>query len=334
MDKRLQETCETYISNRDEIRRIYDSYGIPMHLMGAAVLTAAGMKPNEKKLLACQDMLREKESLDSPIRGIIKTISAVSMSMADDSEAYYKNIKMAYDLIRVNRGGNDERYYMAAYMMIGSTQNGQELLMMIDRASAIHEAVGKSYNYFEDSAGYVMAAYAAAFGITNARAYADKVEEYYDRFERCGVMGKISENMCMLLALQSDEVEETAERAMKIFECLAKEGLYFRSDEEAGSVAALTSLPLEPEKIAELVKQADEFLMIHSGFTEKGPATVLRHVYAAALVYMAYAPEINFEDENLPRGIISVIRSRAVLNQVQMVMHIQLTYVDPDDLHI
>lgn len=334
MDKRLQETLEAYVSNRDEIRRIYDSYGIPMHLMGATVLTAAGMKPDEERLLACQDMLRQKESMDSPIRGIIKTITAVSMSMAEDPEGYYKNIKMAYDLIRVNRGGSDERYYMAAYVMLGSVQGGPELLMMIDRAGAIHEAVGKSHNYFEDSEAYVMAAYAAAFGVTNAREYAEKVEAYVDEFEKRVGMGQISEKMCMLLALQSDRREQTVDRAMSIFEALAAKDLHFRSDEEGGSVAALTGLPLEPEKIAELVKQADDFLLECSGFVEKGPATVLRHVYAAALVCIAYAPRIKFKDRSLPDGIRNVIRSRDALMQVQMVMHIQLTYVDIEDLHI
>ena len=90
---------------------------------------------------------------------------------------------------------------------------------------------------------------------------------------------------------------------------------------------------MPPSEIAAAVNDADEFLKQHSGFTE-GSGCILRHVYAAMLVTMAYVPTKGVSRLRAFFRADPEALKRTVLMGTQSVMHIQMTYVDPEDLHI
>ena len=334
MENKLKKVCETYIRNRDEMRRILRSTGSPMHLMGAAVLTALEKSADESKILVAEEFLKEREPEDSPIRGRIKSVTSVHMMLADSIENYYNDLRKTHDLIHVNRGNDDERYYMAAMMMSDKISNMQEILMLVDRTSLIHEGMGKSFTSQEDKSSYVAAAFAAVNGVKNVRAYINDVHACEDALVRSGLFAEeASELLSMLLAMVPVENEKVCKIAAEVLAAIREKGLDFASDEEAAMIAFLSTLMMSPEEIAEAVCDADDYLKEHSGFTE-GQGLILRRVYASMLVTLAY-----LKDRGVSPFAESVredpeILKRMVLMQCQSVMHIQMDYVDVEDLHI
>ena len=75
LEKTLAKVCDEYIYNRDEMRRILRSSGIPMHLMGAAVLTALSKKADEEKILEGERLLKEREYLTGLTTGDMTSIT-------------------------------------------------------------------------------------------------------------------------------------------------------------------------------------------------------------------------------------------------------------------
>ena len=334
MDKALQKVCETYISNRDEMRRILRSSGAPMHLMGAAVLTALGKTPDEKKLLEAERILQEREPEDSPIRGRIKSVTTVHMSLAESEEDYYNELRRTHDLIHVNRGGDDERYYMAAMMMSDKISNMMEILQLVDRTAVIHESMGKSFMSLEDRSSYVTAAFAAVNGVLNARKYVEDVNLCKEYLTKAGAlesesMGELS----MLLAISPADAELICDLALKILEALRAKGLDFGSPEEAAMLSFLSALNMPADEIAKAVYDADEFLAQYSGFNE-GRGLILRRVYASIFVILAYAGDHCWKDFSGRVAHDREVIKRMVLMQSQSVMHIQMEYVEVEDLHI
>ena len=334
MDKALQRVCETYIDNRDEMRRILRSSGAPMHLMGAAVLTALEKKPDEKKLLEAEKLLQEREPEDSPIRGRIKSVTTVHMMLADDAEAYYRDLRRTHDLIHVNRGGDDERYYMAAMMMSEKIANMQEILQLVDRAAVIHENMGKSFMSQEDRASYVIAAFAAVNGVLNVRQYVEDVNLCKEYLVEAGVIESDSvDELSMLLAISPADSKMSCDLAVKILEAIRTKGFEFGNSEELAMLAFLAALNMPADDIARAVYDADAFLAQHSGFTE-GRGLVLRHVYACMLVILCYTGKHAWGDFAGRVASDAEVLKRMVLMQSQSVMHIQMEYVDVEDLHI
>lgn len=333
MEKKLEQTCKTYISNRDEMRRILRASGIPMHLMGAAVLTALGREADEDKILEAERLLRERELVDSPIRGAIKSVTTVHMMLADSIEGYYKDLKRTHDLIHVNRGDDDERYYMAAMMMSDKISSMQDILFLLDRAGLIHEGMGKSFASLKDKSGYVTAAFAAACGIVNTKEYLERVDACREILTESGEIENVTEDLCMLLAMIPLHTDLKCKKTLEIFRAFRAINMKFEREEEAGMVGFLAALDMPAEEIANAVYEADEFLKLYSGFTE-GMGCVLRHVYAAMLVTMTYSKDRSVAGlSRLISEDIEVLK-RMVLMQSQSVMHIQMDYVDVEDLHI
>lgn len=333
MERKLANICETYINNRDEMRRILRSSGIPMHLMGAAVLTALGSKADEEKILAAEELLKEREPIDSPIRGAIKSVTTVHMQLADSLEGYYKDLKRTHDLIHVNMGDDDERYYMAAMMMSDKISDMQDILFLLDRTGLIHEGMGKGFASLKDKSGYVTAAFAAACGITNTKAYLEDVERCMSYLKESGVIENVSEDLGMLLALIPLETEEKCKRVLALAEAFKAINMDFEHEEEAGMLGFLAALDMPADEITAAVYEADEFLKLYSGFIE-GAGCILRHVYASMLVMMTYAGERSIGGMSEIFKEDSEALKRMVLMQSQSVMHIQMQYVDVDDLHI
>ena len=334
MDSTLSKVCETYISNRDELRRIFRSYGRPMHLMGAAVLTAAGQKPDEDKLLASEEYLRKKENEVSPLRGQIKTVTSVHMSLSESYEKYYSDLKRTYDLIRINRGGHNEKYYISAMMMNEYISNMVQILLLVDRAGSIYEEVGKLCKSQGSNVSYATSSFAAVAGITNIREYIKEVDAIRASLSESSAMAAMTADMCMVIGMIPQDIRTKIDRAKDIFIYLDKMGFNLTGVEESGSLGFLTGLDMPAEEIAAALYDADVFLKEYSGFTEDGNPTILRHVYAAMLTSLAYFPVRGVHGLRAKLEKDKEALKRIALLQAQMVMDIQAQYVDQGDLHI
>ena len=334
MDSTLSKVCETYISNRDELRRIFRSYGRSMHLMGAAVLTAAGKKPNEEKLLASEEFLRSKENDVSPIRGPIKTVTSVHMSLSDSTEKYYTDLKRTYDLIRINRGSADEKYYLAAMMMSEHISNMVQILLLVDRAGSIYEEVGKLCKQAGGHVSYPTSAFGAVTGITNIKEYVKEVGAIRAAMSESDAISALTEDMCMIIGMIPQDTKIKCDRAKDIYSYLDKIGFNFTGVEEGGCLGFLTGLDMPAEEIAAALYDADDFLKEYSGFIEDGNPTILRHIYAAMLTSLAYLPERGVKEIKTDLEKDKEALKRIALMQTQMAMDIQMQYVDREELHI
>lgn len=334
MDSTLSKVCETYISNRDELRRIFRSYGRSMHLMGAAVLTAAGQTPNEERLLASEEFLRIKENEVSPIRGLIKTVTSVHMSLSESAEKYYADLKRTYDLIRINRGGYDDKFYIASMMMNEYISVMVQILLLVDRAGSIYEEVGKLCKEQGSQVTYPTSAFAALTGITNIKEYKKEVADVISSLSDSSAMSALTGDMCMVIGVIPQDVKTKTDRTKDIYTYLQRLGFSFTGVEEGGSLGFLTGLDMPAEEIAAALYDADEFLKKYSGFVEDGNPTILRHVYAAMLTTLAYLPTRGVEGLRIKLETEKESIKRVALMQTQMVMDIQMQYVDQEELHI
>lgn len=335
MEKELYRICNNYINNRNELGRIFKSENPSMHLIGAAVLTAFEKDAEEKKLLESIKFLNSAESFDSPLRGLFKSVTAAQMTVSDDIETYHRDLVRAHGLIHVNTGSDNARNYIAAMMLIDRLSDIHSTMSVLDRASRIHSGLGRRFTASEERSSYIMAMYAALRGVVNVDRYLKEIKECKRLLKKHlkNNVVSVGDEMLMLLALAKGDTEEKCRRVGSLYKAIKTLGIKFEDPSEMTMLPILSELDMDDYEIADELCAADEFLIMRSDFNN-GRKVVLKNVYAAMLVMLAYAParasaplKSEIADSRDVLGLL-------VLMAVQTVLHIQMSYSDKRSLHL
>jgi hypothetical protein len=219
-------------------------------------------------------------------------------------------------------------------MMSEHISNMVQILLLVDRAGFIYEEAGKLCNKPGGHVSYPTSAFGAVAGITNIKEYVKDVDSVMSAMSESDAMSALTGDMCMLIGMIPQDPKTKCDKAKDIYTYLEKLGFNFTGVEEGGSLGFLTGLDMPAEEIAAALYDADEFLKEHSGFTEDGNPTILRHVYAAMLTTLAYLPHRAVPGIRADLERDKEALKRIALMQTQMAMEIQMQYVNRDDLHI
>lgn len=309
MNAVLHRTCELFIENRDSLRDTFRWEGEVMLLLGSLILTSVGYKADEEELRKCEEILRNREGLFSPLRGNLKMAALCSMAVSNDPENYIADVNRAYNLIRIGMGRWDERCYLAALIMSSMISDKEELLPLTDLAGEIYTTVYGDDRWYSERSGYIAAAAAACSGCTDAEKLKADAEACRDILE--GKYGKTIafETLCVMLALDKAETSLKCARFEEICGLLEQKGIHC-CGEVLPALGVLTRLDATNAQIAEAVADADEFLRAQKGFGIFGSGSERRHLFAAMLVLDAYLGESGADHIAESAILDSMMRSR------------------------
>ena len=323
MDRELKRISDNFVSNTEDLMRIYKSDNPALHLIGGTVLTASERRADAKALEKCMRILRIHEGIFSPIRGIMRTVTSVNMSLSDDPVKYYRSLRTTCDLLRVNRGGKPQLQYMTSMILMCKIKTDMDMLNLVNKTAEVHEAMVRMYGSIYENTEDVTCAFAAASGVYNVSEYAEEVIACRKQFGKVG--DKISDNLFMTLALQEGDAEEKCSKAWDIFKNLRKVGVDLGWEREAGNVGILTGLDMTAEEIAYYVREADDILARQNFFSEQSDTGKLRHVYASILTTLAGSKSDVSEE---------ALRSKLALVEAEVGIPMQVSHIAPSQIQV
>lgn len=335
MDSVLQNTCETFIKNRDLLKDNFRHEGMVMHLMGAAVMTAAGEALNIMKYKKCEDFIDSRAGVFSSLRGILKVPMVINMAMSKDPEVYFDKVQQVYADIYESRGVKDERLFLAAMIIASKAQSYDEISDLIEIAGKIYDRTDAAGRLFADMSAYVTAASVAARGVNDVSAFAEDMEFCKEELNQPAEIGRVPEELCMLLAAQEGDAKEKCDRVKEISAALGARKIGLGSGDAASMLAALACLDMTAEEIADAVDDADGYLKEQKGFGFMGTGAAMRHMYAAMMVCIAYSDESNAGDIGGGAAISDAIRNRytaSMLLSQQIMLQTQMMSIS--NLHL
>jgi len=303
--------------------------GMVMHLMGAAVMTAAGEALSITKYKKCEDFIDSRAGVFSSLRGILKVPMVINMALSKDPEVYFDKVQQVYADINESRGSKDERLFLAAMIIASKATNALETSDLIDIAGKIYDRTDAAGRLFADMSAYVTAASVATAGVYDVDAFAEELELCKEELNQPAEIGRVPEELCMLLAAQPGEVEDKCDRVREISAALGARKIGLGSGDAASMLAALATLDMTADEIADAVNAADNYLKNQKGFGFMGTGAATRHMYAAMLACIAYsddsgADEIGggaaINDAIRNRYTASMLLSQQIMLQTQMMM--------------
>ena len=303
--------------------------GMAMHLMGAAVMSSTDDKIDVADYKKCEEFLDSKTGVFSPLRGLLKMPMVINLALSSDKEEYYDRVHDVYEDIIESRNSKDERLLLAAMIIATSTKNQKTMSVLIDTAGRIYNKTDAAGRLFSDMSAYVTAAGVAAGGVRDVDAYAEELELCKEELAEPSGIGVVPEELCMLLAADEGDAKTKCDRVKEISAALGAKKIGLGSGSAAAMLAALSSLDMNPDEIADKVSEADKFLKEQKGFGFMGTGAATRHMYAAMLVCIAYsdksrAAEIGsgaaVNDAIANRYAATAMLSQQVMFQTQMML--------------
>ena len=329
MDSVLQNTCETFIKNRDLLKENFRHEGMVMHLMGAAVMTAAGDALGISKYKKCEDYIDSRAGVFSSLRGILKVPMVINMALSKDPEDYFEKVQQVYAGINASRGSKDERLFLAAMIIASAAGSYDEIADLIDIAGKIYDKTDAAGRLFEDMSAYVSAASVAASGVDDPDAFSEELALCKEELNQPAEIGRVPEELCMLLAAEPGDAKDKCDRVKAISTALGAKKIGLGSGDAASMLAALAALDMTADEIADSVSAADRYLKEQKGFGFMGTGAATRHMYAAMMVCIAYSDETNagdigsgvtISDAIRRRYSASMLMSQQIMLQTQMMM--------------
>lgn len=323
MDTALRNTCERFIANQNLLRESFRREGIAMHLMGAAVMTGSNGEISIEDLKKCEDYLDTKAGVFSSIRGILKMPMIVNMALSGNMEEYYESVRRIYEDIKENRGTKDERFFLAAMIIASAVENDEETSDIVERAGRIFELTDAAGRFFADMSCFVTASSVAAGGVKDVGAYAERLGLCKEELRLSSGIGRVPEDLCMLLAAKDGDIKEMCARILEIADALGSRKINLGTGDAASMLATLSSLDMSSDEIAERVSEADSFLKEQKGFGFMGVGREMRQLYASMLVCMSASEKSGGEDSAVKAAANNAITSRLAAQQ-QMIMQQQV----------
>ncbi len=328
MDTVLRNTCEKFIANQNLLRESFKREGIAMHLMGAAAMTGSGGELTLENLKKCEDFLDTKAGVFSSIRGILKMPMIVNMALSGKAEDYYETVQRAYGDIKENRGTKDERFFLAAMIIASAVNSDEEITADVETAGKIFELTDASGRFFADMSCFVTASSIAAGGDVDIDAYAERFALCKEELRLSSGIGKVPEDLCMLIAARDGDINEMCGRVLEIADALGDKKISLGTGDAASMLAVLATLDMSPDEIAKRVSEASAFLKEQKGFGFMGVGKEMRYLYASMLVCMSYQAGPGADDAAAKATTNNAIVGRFIMQQQLIILTTIMTSVN------
>ena len=141
-----------------------------------------------------------------------------------------------------------------------------------------------------------------------------EMEECYDILKRkFPFHNDAVQGLCQVLCLSGSGTEEKCAKAEKIFDALKKKGVKYGKDTELAALGALVDLDMEPEDIAEEIREVSDLLQAHKGFGNITLGKEYRAMFAALLVAQEYSSEVVSSDATSIGSALALIIAEEIV---------------------
>lgn len=282
MNATLQSLCDSYVQNRDILKKAEKMAPTYLYPVCAEWFCAQGKTANQEQIAACKALLKKKTNVFSSFRGTATLPLLCLLSLEDDPEQKLDDILARYALLKKSFMSS-EALALAALLLPGS-ENAEALG---SRAKTIYHRMSKNHPFLTSSDDMVYAVLMAATG--------KKEEALFTELEECYAIlkdsfGKSSHAMASacVLALDGRTPPEKAYRVAELYDAIAQSGLKYGKNYELPVLASLSLTGADSRLLASDLVEMDAFLSDQKGYGFFGMGKKARLMHAAMLLSIAY----------------------------------------------
>lgn len=282
----LRTLCDSFIANRDMLKRHFrmeSTYIVPVC---AAMLASKGVCPDLETLRKCRDLVRANTGVFSYFRGNITLPVITMLASCDDPEEKIKKITEIYPVLKKYFSRSEYLAYAAA--VLADMAETRETDMIAQRGSVIYKRMRKEHPFLTSAEDSVFAVL-LAFCTQNDDELIQDMETCYKTLKPVFSYGNYVQAMSHVITLAGGNITESCSKTAEIFHLLSSAGRKYGRYYELSVLAALAILPVSAQEISDAVLDADKFLSQQKGYGFWGLDKKTRLMHAAMLVSYDYS---------------------------------------------
>ena len=282
----IQEICDSFIANRDALRKAVKLENMPMYVLGADILTTAGVRADADKLKSLRKIINKKVSSISYLVGRTELPLLAELYLSADPEAAADKINRIYDIMKKRLGRS---FYVAMLSILLSRSIDEDQAEKIaERGKGLYDTFQKKHPIITSDRDAASACLLALSDKTDEQIL-DECEAAHSLLKNAYSDSTFPQFCAYILCMTDGFPEDKATRLMELFFALKASKKNYLTGHEMGVLAALSLTNHSTGELMDTVIDIEAFLSKQkdygflSGFDEKR-----RLMNAAMLATAAY----------------------------------------------
>ena len=282
-----------------------------MSITGAVIYTGEGKMADIQKINQCKAILKKHQGVFSEFRQNMEIPVLSKMALAENPEEYLLKLINTYNVLHKGKIFGSEYMVLTAIAICDSKcEAGVEDI--VAKTRDLMKEMTKIHPFLTSDEDM---AFAALLVMTN-RSVLDIINETEYCFTYMKMKFSFHDNavqsLSHVLALCPGAAEEKCRRASAIYDALLTRHITYGKDYELATLGALVNIDMDPEELADEIKDASEYLKTRKGFGDWSIGTKTRTMFAALLAAQAYSPTSIAMDASVIGSALAIVIAEEV----------------------
>ena len=306
MRESLQKLCDSFIANRDVVKKAFRMEYSQIYPVCANIFCARGLTADAEQLEACKALIREKTGIFSNFRGVVRPPVACMLAVRDNPSAMLEETLACYELLKQRFWGSS---YLAlvAFLLADMTGPGEASEKVL-RGRALYDRMKKEHPFLTSSEDSVFAVLMAFSEKTDDELIAD-MEGCYTLLRKRFPGGDALQSVSHVLSLAGGTPEQKTGRLEALYNAVREAGGKYGKYHELATLAAVSITTQDVKAVAADMLDVDAFLAQQKGYGFLGIDRKTRMMHAAMIVSDEAMPRDDVNTAALT-GTISIIAAQ------------------------
>ena len=306
----LNNLCNSFISNRDTVNRVFKWDNDMLVAVCGATFMSKGLVVEAEKLEACKKLLKAETGVFSNFRGNVELPLVSLLAASKQPEELLKKTKAYYDMLKEEFFGSE--YLVLAAAILADMAEEHQVAQLVTKARTIYNKMKKDHPFLTSSEDSV---YAVLMAISEK---ADEVlmegmEICYKKLKESFSSSNEVQALAHVLSIADGAAEEKCNKVVALYEALRNADMKYGKYHELVVLASLALLPVTKEVLVEDIKAVDAFLSEQKGYGFLGMDKKTRRMHAAMIVASDYAKSENAEIAAITGTLAMVAAQQAAM---------------------
>ena len=285
MDEKVTALCECFITNREIIKKVFKGESLLIYPVAANALVSHGVTADEDKLKECRKLIKKNSGALSYLKGQVMMPFAANLSMKEDPKAHFDKVLKIYNVAK--KKFNRSEYSALLAILLPDLIHEDSCEAVLTRGKELYDQIKMAHPFLTNEQDSVLAGLLALSEKSNT--------ELIDDMEKCFDLLKIKfshkssiQSISHVLALTEGSAREKVEHLNDLYDSLREAGKKFGVYTELSTLAAVSILDNETERVRDRIIAIDDFLSKQKGYGLLGLDKKARLMHATMLTTDLY----------------------------------------------
>ena len=285
MDEKVTALCESFITNREIIKKVFKGESLLIYPVAANALVSHGVTADEDKLKECRKLIKKNSGALSYLKGQVMMPFAANLSMKEDPKAHFDKVLKIYNVAK--KKFNRSEYSALLAILLADLIHEDSCEAVLTRGKELYDQIKMAHPFLTNEQDSVLA------GLLALSEKSDT--ELIDDMEKCFDLLKIKfshkssiQSISHVLALTEGSAREKVEHLNDLYDSLREAGKKFGIYTELSTLAAVSILDNESERVRDRIIGIDDFLSKQKGYGLLGLDKKARLMHATMLTTDLY----------------------------------------------